>query len=70
MLYELIKSMLRKVKKTSFNVAKYPMGLKEKVTYFENKVLLQHELSGRKPHVAGIVGLGGVGKTTLLQKNS
>ena len=59
-----VKEVLKKVKKPALNVAKYPTGLDGKVKDFENTVLLQRQQSG-KPLFLGIVGLGGVGKTTL-----
>lgn len=41
-------------------------GLDEKVRDFES-FLLQRQQSG-KPRISGIVGLGGIGKTTLATK--
>eukprot|EP00253_Pinus_taeda_P024809 PITA_24809 len=68
LLEKVVESVLRKVKKPPLNVAKYPTGLDKMVIDFENEVLSLHQQSGRKPQVAGIVGLGGVGKTTLAKE--
>lgn len=64
MLDEVVESVLKRVKKTNWHVAKYPTGLGEKVKDFEREVLKQPQHSG-KVQVLGIVAMGGMGKTTL-----
>eukprot|EP00253_Pinus_taeda_P035770 PITA_35770 len=64
MLDEVVESVLKRVKKTKWHVAKYPTGLDEKVEDFEREVLKQPQHRG-KVQVLGIVAMGGMGKTTL-----
>jgi Leucine-rich repeat (LRR) protein len=56
----------KKAIKPPLDVAIYPTGLDEKLQDFERAVLLQHDSGETK--VAGIMGLGGVGKTTLAKE--
>lgn len=53
-----------KIRKPQLFVAEYPTGLDEKLQDFEKTVMLQQRPSG-ETKVVGIVGSGGVGKTTL-----
>jgi len=64
MLNEIVERVVKMIKKPGLYVAKHPTGLNDKVTDFETKVLKQQQHTGNV-QVAGIVGLGGVGKTTL-----
>lgn len=67
MLDKVVQCVLKKHRKTTFNVARYPSGLEEKVDDFEITVSRQQRQSG-KSQVLGIVKLGGVGKTTLAKE--
>jgi len=64
-----VQSVLKRVSKTSLFVAKYPTGLENKLQDFENTVLSQQ---GQEQNVlamvVGIVGGGGIGKTTLAKE--
>jgi hypothetical protein len=70
LLVDVVERVLEKIPKTPLDVSKYPTGLDDKVKDFEDfeeKVLLQQHENG-KARVVGIVGCGGVGKTTLAKQ--
>eukprot|EP00253_Pinus_taeda_P007588 PITA_07588 len=55
----------KKVRKIPLHVAKHPTGLDETLLDFETTVLLEQLHNRDRPNLVGIVGPGGVGKTTL-----
>lgn len=63
LLEELVEEVLKKVQRTPLDVSKYPIGLGETVD--DLRRIMPLEQQNGQARVIGIVGLGGVGKTTF-----
>jgi hypothetical protein len=63
---KVVQRVVEKMEKIPLHVSPYPTGLAEKVKDLESTVLLQQPNGGAR--VVEIVGLGGVGKTTLAKE--
>jgi hypothetical protein len=69
LLDRLVQRILKEVPKPPLFVAKYKIGLQEKLDDFERTVLSQLEGQGQlQAKVVGIVGSGGIGKSTLAKE--
>jgi len=65
---EVARRVQKKVRKAPLHVARHPTGLDEKLQDFERTVSLEEQQHRGEPILLGIMGLGGVGKTTLAKE--
>jgi hypothetical protein len=65
---EVARQVQKKVTKAPLHVAKHPTGLDEKLQDFERTVSLEEQLHRGGTILLGIMGPGGVGKTTLAKE--